>query len=107
MYSNSFLLLNVFILFYVEIFRVAVLDLCAEAVSAPERFERGVYRRYQFLQPYFNGHQLPAGEASRKGIFLGIVISSQCFPTANWCQLFSFCLLTVIYITVLSISWQS
>ncbi len=59
-----------FILFYVEIFRVAILDLCAEAVSAPERFERGLYGRYQFLQPHFNGHQLPAGEASRKGIFM-------------------------------------
>lgn len=49
-----------------EILSVAIPDLCAEAVSAPERFERGVYGWYQFLQPHFNGHQLLAGEAPRR-----------------------------------------
>jgi len=47
-----------------EILRFAIPDLCAEAVFAPERFERGVYGWYQFLQPHFNGHQLLAGEFS-------------------------------------------
>lgn len=81
---------NSFISFLnVEILRVAIPDLCAEAVSASERFERGVYGWYQFLQPHFNGHQLPAGEAPRRvARYLRVVIlrmpfSGRCFCTAN------------------------
>lgn len=54
--------------FFSDVPGAALPDLCAEAVSAAEGFERGLHRGNQLLQLDPHGHQLPAGEISTQKV---------------------------------------